>query len=474
MAASRHLSVLNTIDDTYRQCWDILCELKGNPTSRLRTFQPLLCDAMLKLSKEFRRINHKQDELAKRSARLSPTWTEARQTHLTEAKHSLRRAKAIGQSLGNAFAWFFYQHEPVLLKLHGQHQLADSLHADIGGAGEHAILSAVPMIDGAMVLHHGITTILRIGDISLIDLKSFRVRGIGEIKTSQVSKNELRVTVACIADEPFSSFSESEKREHRVPAKTPRGQKKKLKKQTERMVATLKSRQDKAPAHDMTLDEDRHLKSFSTALKSAKVGRYSFYPIADGLMLVAYRQRRCSLARALSRKTPSDLTSRIEGEPDLTQIALPGSADNALVISNFAYGETGHPIHLLGTMPLFWWGLDLELIRQVLFQEMVVVTLFNPAHLISKLQQKGFDVSMSSEDGRLRVSRTYGGGRVTVEGMEYFKNLITHGLYSEEIVVEMIDSVASQTGRQGAEQHEPGRTDITFNHALWEPRPRTH
>jgi hypothetical protein len=377
------------------------------------------------------------------------------------------------QALGNAFAWFFYQHEPLLLKLHGQHQLADSLHADIGGAGEHAILSAVPMIDGAMVLHHGITTILRIGDISLIDLKSFRVKGVGEIKTSQVNKNELRVTVSCIADEPFSALSESERRDIPLPAKLPRGQKKKLKKQTERMVSTLKKRQDKAPTHDMTLDEDRHLKSFSAALASAKTGRYSFTAIADGLMVAAYRQRKCSLARALTRKTPSNLASRITNQPDLTRIALPGSANNALVISDFAYGDTGHPIHLLGTVPLLWWDLELELIRQLMFQELVVVTLFNPAHLISKLQQKGFDVSMSSEDGTLKVSRTSGDGRVTVEGMEYFKNLITHGLYSEEMVVEMIDSVAIQASREGAEQHQPGRTDISFNHALWEPPPRT-
>jgi len=159
---------------------------------------------MLKLSAEFRRINREQNDLAARSAQLNSRWLAKRQAALAEAKQALRRAKGIGQSLGNAFAWFFYQHEPRLLELHAKHPLTDSLHADVGGAGEHAFVSAVPVYDGAFILHHGITSILRIGDISLYDLKAFRVKGLGEIKASQVSKNELRLTVTCFADTPFT------------------------------------------------------------------------------------------------------------------------------------------------------------------------------------------------------------------------------------------------------------------------------
>lgn len=141
--------------------------------------------------------------------------------------------------------------------------------------------------------------------------------------------------------------------------------------------------------------------------------------------------------------------------------------NDSLVMDSFAYAEDGSPVHLIGTMPVFWWDLDLELIRQILFHEIEVVALFNPAHLVSKLERKGFDVVMSPEDGKLLVSKRSANCEFRVEGMDYFTRLITQCLYSEETVVEMLEKVATEAA-QGATYNKAGRMEIVFNHALFE------
>src|SRR5207237_18409 len=72
----------------------------------------------------------------------------------------------------------------------------------VGGIGEREFLRRFPALDGAMVLHHGITTLLRIGDVSLIDLRTLRVRAIGEIKTakSKTDERQLSITLSLIGD----------------------------------------------------------------------------------------------------------------------------------------------------------------------------------------------------------------------------------------------------------------------------------
>ena len=51
-----------------------------------------------------------------------------------------------------------------------------------GGIGETMFMKNVRMFGEYMVIYHGMTTILRIGDITFIDLKKLKVAGIGEIK----------------------------------------------------------------------------------------------------------------------------------------------------------------------------------------------------------------------------------------------------------------------------------------------------
>jgi hypothetical protein len=185
------------IDDAelkLKECWDILCSLPTHPTNQILRFQPLLAEVLHQLSSRYVAIAAERRELITRKSLLNPTWFAKQQARLAHHQLMLERIITIGKSLGDAFAWFFYQNDPALLRDHADGPQQKILATGIGGQGELAFIRGVRAIRGKMVLHHGITSILRIGDVSLIDLHQLRVAGIGEIKTAE-DNGELLVHV---------------------------------------------------------------------------------------------------------------------------------------------------------------------------------------------------------------------------------------------------------------------------------------
>ena len=58
--------------------------------------------------------------------------------------------------------------------------------------GEIQFIRHVPVVAGHLVLYHGITTFLRVGDVSLISLDGTRrVAAIGELKTRPDHEDEM-------------------------------------------------------------------------------------------------------------------------------------------------------------------------------------------------------------------------------------------------------------------------------------------
>jgi hypothetical protein len=56
-----------------------------------------------------------------------------------------------------------------------------------------------------------------------------------------------------------------------------------------------------------------------------------------------------------------------------------------------------------GATPIFWRSLPLDFIRKLIFREVTVVTIYNPAHLIRKLRALGYQVELHRTD--LKVTK---------------------------------------------------------------------
>jgi hypothetical protein len=423
---------------------------------------------MLQLSKEYRRISQERKGLIRRKHRLDLDRFEARQRTLSARQEAIRRARGIGQALGDSFAWVFYQHEPRLLEEHAKHESTDNLHDGIGGIGEREFVSGVPVVNGAMVLHHSTTTMLRVGDVSLVDLNSFRVKGIGELKTAPDGPNRLKVTMLAIGEDLGFTSDAPQRSLHTVADMASNRERDRLKRQLRRMVSMLDYRDAAGSDRSFEMKEDRRDGELAELLQGAPRDGFSYRQLDDGLLCVAYRRKPRDFVSTVTQPESIDFAGKMEGlGPPVQRLLVPGSPHNALGIGEFFYNVEGRPIHLLGTMPLFWSRIDLESLRQLFFHELVVITIFNPAHLTGKLEAKGFEVSTTSNGQELNVSLRVGNAQLHIAEMSYFVHLITHALFSENHVVRLLDQV-TEVAKERAKIHGPhGRIDLRFNHALW-------
>src|SRR5207344_325451 len=69
----------------------------------------------------------------------------------------------------------------------------------IGGLGEIEFIRNNPTMGENVVLYHGITNLLRYGDVSLINVRTFDVAAIAELKTKVAKEHEdkLELAVSC-------------------------------------------------------------------------------------------------------------------------------------------------------------------------------------------------------------------------------------------------------------------------------------
>jgi hypothetical protein len=464
-------NVFRVVDDNYRRCWDILREFKQKPSRRILEFQPLLCQSLLLLNEEYRKISKERKRLISKKTSLKPTWFQKKQKTLDLRQDAIRRARGIGHALGNSFAWVFYQHEPTLLEEHAKHPLTDSIHPGIGGIGERELLTRMPVLDGCLILHHNTTTILRIGDISLIDLKSFRVGALGEIKTSRDDSEHISVQLEIIGDREFLADRKKTPSTIPLPGIASCSEKARHARQMVRMGNAVAKRSAKDVRHNLELLEERHNKEFSEllALAATKRNRFTAMKIGDGLLCMAYGIRRNKLSEGLFRgKIDCSTVSILDKQAPL--IIHPESECNAMWISEFCYSREGAPIHFSGTVPLFWWNLDPDMIRRIIFQELIILTVFNPAHFAEKLKKKGFDVTLTQDKQNLDISMQLNDARMKFASSHHYVNMIVHGLYSEDLVVQIIESLANETKLQAKQNGSIGRIDVRFNHALWRPK----
>src|ERR687886_131826 len=77
-----------------------------------------------------------------------------------------------------------------------------------------------------------------------------------------------------------------------------------------------------------------------------------------------------------------------------------------------------------GMVPLFWWPLDLDVIKGVLFHDALLFSVYNPVHLVAKLRDAGFEVESLKGQRGLRVKKTLEDRTLVIENFDYFTHLV--------------------------------------------------
>lgn len=453
------------VNQRYKKCWAILITLKTAPEPALGDFQYLLSDALSLLSEKHSKIKQIQRTLINNKHRYKKTWFSKRLKQLANYDEIIKILVAIGKTMGDGFAWFFYHQSSVLLEHHLKQPENKFLPTGLGGIGEKAIIKDQKFINGQMILYHGITSILRAGDISLVDLKNLSISGIGELKTKRIDEKTINVTgniISPLNAETTKQLNLSQSRNSR-PVTLDKQIAARLLKQT-RNIASIVSAAEKTKI-DQRFDMLRNSSVYNQLdfLKGIGRSEVRYKKIGSGVMLVGYREKSGSELTKLLNNANANYGKIFEEVTDHAKtILVENSTDNNLFMSTILYPDNEIRSHLLGMIPVFWWPTDPDVLRMLILREIFLFSLFNPAPFIGLLRKKGFAVLVKYKPQfKIEIHKIGNGKKIELEGIGYFLKLMSDNFHSEEDVVDYISKCVAEIEKLGTNQNM--RVELRFD-----------
>lgn len=472
MRASHTLSpkafaqMLEEFETSYDGCLGTVASLTlGNPsTESLARFQPLLYHSLLQLTRGYHEIRRERERLVASKGRLTKTWHDRRQRVLAERQKILMRAISLGRTLGDAFVWFFYRNDPALLQEHLKQPPQSLPPTGDGGEGELALVDAVRFLGDKFILFHGITTMFRLGDASLADLSTQRIVGIGELKTTRIDEKTLSMHFQA-SIQPGVSFSKTATVPI-SPRMPPPEQLARLKKQIAR-ISRAAAHAERPPQAQMEMHvaDMAHVQELDDLVAETKVKKVAMRQVSPGLVILAYRSGQRTLRSRLKGIASIPRNALAGTEPLAKSIILDGSPHNMLIITTGFYSDDWVPVILPGASPMLMWHLKPEVKQALATGAVVIVTLFNPAHIFKGFVDQGWSFERFKPPSDFSLKRVRSDGKVVEIGrVQYFLQLVTAALYREDYVVRLLSETLTRIEADGL---AGARIDLNFSHHVF-------
>lgn len=442
--------LLDAIEADFAWCLESVLALEGNSVDesvgeRIVGFQTRLFDAISKLDDAYREIKREEKRLIKRKEKLNSRWFRNRMANLADYREALRQAMQIGRSVGDGFAWIFYENNRELIAEHLKHQFQPLLPPGTGRVGERACLDAFRYVDGHFQLYHGITTFLRMGDCSFVHLDTLRVTAIGEIKTKHVGGDRYQSSMDIVSKsgDGLPNFSEILSEGTASAQNLDSHVEKRRKRQIGQMAeAIAEQKRDKNDQSVEAIKMEFIFDSIDEVVKNATVSRAAYTQVSDGMMVCAIRLRndgRLSQALISSGKQKVDL--KLEGVPKAAlEIMVPDDKRNSLHLGTIGFGDD-NLVHQSDGFPFVLWPISPQAMKDVIFGRVLIVTCFNPLPFQRALEQRGYSVSVSRKLVPNSASKIVDRRRLKLENLNYYLGLIQRAGVSEVTVLSMIDQM---------------------------------
>lgn len=458
-------SAIDAAGEVFRSCWSTIVMLKRGEIKRdrLLAFQPDLGQSLYDLSRCYDRLSHRRAALIQRKPTLEPEWFVQRMRALGAYSDALKEAIGIGKSIGDSFAWALYNREDELLQKHFEQQGQRQSPPGIGGLGEIEFIRHFPVIGDHLLIYHGTTAFLRLGDLSLLHLPSSTVTALGELKTRRIDDQRLESSLYILGSKERLSremiFGAT------VPHSTSRSKPsmgQKQRRQLDRQLQTIEQALTSliTPSHIGIALEEGNIFRIGGLVTRARFQKAAWDQLDDGLIAVGLRAHRrdSKLSSRLLPRKDRDISTALAGMPKVARrIIDPHSNGNALFVNALAMGFRA------GSYPLLLSPLPSEVVRALLFKEVVMLTLFNPAHIIRKLERAGFEVVRDAKGNPSQVSMA----GLAARGLESTLSFIYQDMLPEVEWVRMVTEAHSTIRKQGLPAEAVGK--VLFAHRYGRP-----
>ncbi|MBD1548134.1 hypothetical protein [Roseibium aggregatum] len=449
---------VDAADVHFQWCWEFLRTPRKKLKSRqaIFDFQVRLTTAFERLCTTYRAIKAAERRLIGRKSLYSAEWFDNRMAQLAQYRNVIIEALGIGRCLGDGFAWVFYRNEPALLEQHAMHQRQLLLPPGIGGIGERAFVEKLQGFEGNFVIYHGITSILRLGDVSFYDPSSGKIACVGELKTKHMGEDQYQIALGIVAGDEKSLVIppvDAANDEQAIPLEP--GVRETLNRQVKQISAAFTNKKKSKDDVRIDMKTQFHHGILAQVVGKSETRVVRFRQAGSGLTIGAWRPRKISsLGRRLMRKT-GPREKALKPVQDAALAILSNELDdNCLFVSSLGNHDSGYPPMLTGTDPFFWWPLDAHILYDIIFGYVIVMTAFNPAHLWAELRKRGFTVVVDKRSRVTTIHKEINGRQMEVKNFDYFHQAVQHGLLSEEAALEIfdtwIDNAVTAAGTQSA------------------------
>jgi hypothetical protein len=287
------IEAVDNADTHFVWCWEGLQKMRRQEVELdfLVDFQVRLCRAFTYLDRAYRMVKSEQNFLIRKKTRYSPAWFRARMRKLDNYLKVVKEALGIGRSIGDGFAWIFYREEDALIEAHAREKPQLIMPPNVGGLGERAFVEQMQGMGGMFVLYHGITSFLRLGDVSFFDPKTGRIATIGELKTRHLGENKYSITLGFVGEVGDNDLAEQAKTAmahlndaHNFLEPLDKLTQQKLNRQVDQIAEALKTRA--GPSNDVRINQnvDFHFKALETVTRKSHSREFIFNRAGLGLL----------------------------------------------------------------------------------------------------------------------------------------------------------------------------------------------
>lgn len=421
--------IINLAERTYKECFCMLLAFKdseGDISNTITNFQPRLAEILYDLMSFYQKLKSEARQLISEKKNYPPTHFKTAIAENSQCAKMIKETIKIGKSLGDAFAWLFYQGNlPELLK-HFEHQSTGLHVGGIGGKGELEFIKHSQNLNGLFVIYHGITSILRIGDFSLY-ATGHGIVSIGELKT-EPTEHGMKIN-AYISSKVKIHNTRDIGEQHNMSI----GKLVSMPKEFPNLKQQL-AVQDQLLFHQKSSEKVSQATTYDYQLINQLCVKNDIIFNEDkSLMLIGFPSSEKGLFQILStlRKDsplPDGLTTAAE------KLIVPESTNNRFII-----GEINtEPSYL--RIPPFWWHIDNTICEKIYFKQLHIFTVFNPSHLIQHMEDNNFHIIDSKNMREINLIKIANKHKSEFHNFEILFDLISYSLMKPTYVLELVDN----------------------------------
>ena len=436
MNLSDIVTAINKAECELNGCFNYLMAFKHGKLDNadpILLFQPKLADCLYELMKVYQSICKEEQSFIIKKGIYDATDFSDRMAECAKYKDAIKILIDIGKALGDGFAWFFYKDSQQELDKQFNHKDNGLFPLGIGGKGEIEFIRSNQNLGGYFTLYHSITNMLRIGDFSLCTIDG-KLVGVGELK-SERQGNVLCINAYITSKVVIKAIDNPEETIRNVVPNPER-----LQRQLQQQEGFLKKEKISGFKADIVTDYQYDL--IDKALSSNNMVSIS----DDKSMLVLLIREGGNLSSILLN----------DNNLDESYVKIIQTAVQEIIINGCSYNSLHFGVIDLKMSPfrkpIIWWELNDEIIKQIIFKQLQVLTVVNLGHFYDRLEKMGYTIEETDttvKNGMYRISRKMGKGVSRLEEPKMFIDLIYHDFIKMDTIIDTIDKYINEAAGLG-------------------------